>query len=84
MLGPIILLIANSNYTQKYKCLCGKHFLLKGKKKKLRDKLRINFTIIKSITIFIVYVSQLIYIYIYIYFVFTHTIFVSHGKKINK
>ena len=34
MLGPIILLIANSNYTQKYKYLCGKHFLFKGKKKK--------------------------------------------------
>ena len=54
---PSILSIQNSNCTQKYKYLCRKSFLLEGKK--TRENLQICFTIIKSITIFLVYVSWL-------------------------
>ena len=48
-----ILSIPNNNHAQKHKYLHGKTFLLKGKKP--RDKFRINFTILKSITISLVF-----------------------------
>ena len=51
------LSIQNSNHTQEHKYLRGKPFFFEGKKS--RDKLRINSLFIKSITINIVYVSQL-------------------------
>ena len=53
---PQILAIQNSNHTQEHKYLRGKPFLLKGK---TMGQTLNNFTIIKSITIILVHVSQL-------------------------
>ena len=53
---PQILAIQNNNYTKEHKYLCGKLFLLEGK---TTGQTPNNFTIIKSITIILVYVSWL-------------------------
>ena len=53
----IILTIQNNNHTQEHKYLCGKPFLFEGKKTTRQTPN--NFTIIKSILIILVYVSQL-------------------------
>ena len=72
----------NSNHTHKNKKFTRKIF--SPWREKLRDKLRINFTIIKSITISLMYVSRLKRNLSYFFFFCSHiqSLYVSQLKKI--
>ena len=73
-----ILTIRNNNHTQEYKIYVENHFSLKGK---TTGQTLNNFTIIKSITIIIVYVSRLNNKSLLFFFTLAHTNYFSQRQQ---